>query len=105
MCITLQCLTHLTASSLYNIAEIANCKIPIRRINLTFRVGLMRRAPVLYSGGFSFEIWPETDSPNLYASWFLSIPTNAKTPEDAMASFHIPPNPQCIVHGRPPNQW
>lgn len=59
----------------------------------------MRRAPDMYSGGFSFELWPETDSLKLYASWFLSGPTDAKTPEDAMACFHI------FSPCRPPNEW
>ena len=67
------------------------------------KISWVRRAPEVYSWGFSFEIWPETDSPKLCASWFLSGPTNAPAPEDAMASFHI--FFQCIVHCRPPSQW
>jgi hypothetical protein len=55
----------------------------------SFRVSWVRRGSEVYSGGFSFEFWSETDSPKLYASWFLSGPTNAPAPEDAMASFHI----------------
>jgi len=42
-----------------------------------FRVSWVKRAPDLYSGGLSFELWPETHSPKLYASWFLSGLTKA----------------------------
>jgi hypothetical protein len=56
----------------------------------SFRVSWLRRAPDLYSGGLPFELWPETDSPKLYATcFFCQVLQRLKTPEDAMASFHI----------------